>query len=67
MLERIAQMPEMPLGLDLLDLEVGDGGQQLRVPIDEALVLVDEAGAIELDEHLAHGARQPLVHGEALA
>ena len=65
--ERIAQMPEMALHLDLLDFEVGDGGEQLRVPIDEALVLVDEPGAVELDEHLAHGAGQPLVHGEALA
>ena len=66
-LERIAQMPEVTLHLDLLDLEVGDGGEQLRVPIDQALVLVDEAGAVEIDEHLAHGAREPLVHGEALA
>ncbi len=64
-LDRITQMPEVPLGLDLLDLEVGDGGQELRVPVDEPLVLVDEAGAMELDEDLAHGARQPLVHGEA--
>ena len=66
-LERIAQMPEVALHLDLLDFEVGDGGEQLRVPIDEALVLVDEACAIEIDEHLAHGAGQSLVHGEALA
>ncbi len=65
--ERIAQMPEMAFDLDLVDLEVGDRGQELRVPIDEALVLIDEAGAIEIDEHLAHGARQTLVHGEALA
>ena len=65
--ERIAQMPEVTLHLDLLDFEVGDGGEQLRVPIDEALVLVDEAGAVEIDEHLAHGAGQSLVHGEALA
>ena len=58
-------MPEMALGLDLLDFEVGDRGQELGVPIDQALVLVDQAGAIEIDEHLAHGARQALVHGEA--
>ena len=49
-------MPEVALHLDLLDFEVGDRGEQLRVPIDEALVLVDQPGAIELDEHLAHGA-----------
>ena len=65
--ERIAEMPEMALHLDLLDFEIGDRGEQLRVPIDEALVLVDQPCAVELDEHLAHGAGQPLVHGEALA
>ena len=63
-LDGIAQMPEMALGLDLLDLEVGDRGQELGIPIDETLVLIDEAGAIEIDEHLAHGTRQALVHGE---
>ena len=66
-LKRIAQMPEVALHLDLLHLEVGDGGEQLRVPIDQALVFIDEAGAIEIDEHLAHRARKPLVHGEAFA
>ena len=40
--DRIAEMPEMPFGLDRLDFEVGDGGQQIGVPIDEPLVLVDE-------------------------
>src|SRR3990170_8972346 len=64
-LDGIAQMPEMPLGLDLLDLEIGNGGQELGVPIDQALVLVDQAGTVEVDEDLAYGARQSLVHGEA--
>src|SRR5215475_10029664 len=66
-LEPIAQMPEVALDLDLLDFEVGDGGEQLRVPIDQALVFVNEPGAVEIDEHLAHGARKALVHGEAFA
>ena len=60
-------MPEVPFHLDLLHFEVGDGGEQLRVPVDQPLVLVDEPGAVELDEHLEHRAREPLVHGEALA
>ena len=55
----------MALGLGLLDFEIGDRGEKLRVPIDQALVLVDQPSAIELDEDLAHGARKPLVHGEA--
>ena len=66
-LDRIAQVPEVALGLDLHHLEIGDRGLQLRVPVDQPLVLVDQPLAIELDEHLEHGARQPLVHGEALA
>ena len=32
----------LPFVFDLLDLEVGDRRQQFRVPIDEALVLVDQ-------------------------
>ncbi len=50
--DRIFEMPEMTLGLDLHDFEVGDRGLKLRVPIDEALVLVDQAFLIELDENL---------------
>ena len=51
---------------DLLHLQVGDRRVELRVPIDEALVLIDEPRAIELDEDLHHGARQALVEREAL-
>ena len=37
------------------------------IPVDQALVFVDEAGAIKLDENLRHRARKAFVHGEALA
>ena len=40
---------------------------ELRVPVDEALVLVDQPLVVEIDEHLEDGLGQPLVHGEALA
>ena len=66
-LDRIFDVPEMALHLDLLHLEVGDRGEQLRVPVDQPLVLVDQALVVERDEHLEDGARQALVHGEALA
>ena len=66
-LDRIFDVPEMTAHLDLLHLEIGDRGQKLRVPVDQPLVLVDQAVVIERDEHLQHGARQPFVHGEALA
>ncbi len=65
--ERVADVPQVPLHLDLLHFEVGDGGDELRVPIDQPLVLIDEAGAIKLHEHFAHRAREALVHGEAFA
>ena len=63
----VARPFEGALGLDLHDLEVRDRGLELGVPVDEALVLVDEPLAIELNEHLGDRARQALVEGEALA
>ena len=38
-LDRIAQMPEMALGLDLLDLEIGDRGEQLGSQLTRRLSL----------------------------
>src|SRR6185436_10571810 len=67
LLERIAEMPEAALDLDLLDLEVGDPGLELRVPVDQPLVLVDQPLLVEVDEHLADCGREAVVHGEALA
>ena len=64
---RIAEVPKVPLRLGRHDLEVRDGGMQLRIPVDQPLVLVDQALAVELDEHLPHGAGEALVHGEAFA
>ena len=66
-LDRIAQIPEAALDLDLLHLEIGDRGQQLRIPVHQPLVFVDQAFAVQFDEHFHDGARQALVHGEAFA
>ena len=66
-LDRIAQIPEIALDLDLLHFEIGDRGEQFRVPVDQPLVLVDQAFAVQFDEHLHDGARQSLVHREAFA
>ena len=66
-LQRIADMPEPAvLHLALLHLQVGDRGAQHRVPVDQALVAVDQALAVEGDEDLDHRPAQALVHGEAL-
>ena len=66
-LDRIAQVPEIALDLGLLHFEIGDRGQQFRVPVDQPLVLVDQAFAVQFDEHLHDRARQALVHGETFA
>src|SRR5690606_9427495 len=34
-LDRIAEVPHMALHLALLDLKVGDGGMEFRIPVDE--------------------------------
>ncbi len=63
----VARPFEGALALDLDDLEVGDRGLELRVPVDQALVLVDEPLAMELDENPGDRARQACVQREALA
>ena len=64
---RVADVPELAVDLLLLDLEIGHRGLQLAIPVDQSLVLVDQAGAVQVDEHLAHRRRQAFVHGEAFA
>ena len=49
------------------DFEIGDRRVQRRVPVDETLVAVEQAVAIELNENLAHGARQAFIQREAFA
>src|SRR3990167_1015326 len=65
-LDRVFEVPEMPRDLPLIDFEIGDRRAQLRVPVDEPLVLVDELLAVEVDEDLPHRIGQPLVHREVL-
>ncbi len=65
-LDRIADVPEMALGLDLFDFEVGNRRLKFRVPVDEAFVLVDQPVIVEVDKHLEHRARHSFVQGEAL-
>jgi hypothetical protein len=42
-------------GLAVLDLEVGDRGLEMRVPVHEALAAVDQAAFVEVDEDLEDG------------
>ena len=55
----------MALDLGLHDLEIGNRGMQLGVPVDQPLVLVDQPLLVQRHEDLDYGAAQPLVHGKA--
>ena len=55
--DRIFDVPEIALGLDLHHFEIGNGGLEFWIPIDQSLVLIDEAFAIQCDEHFQHRAR----------
>ena len=65
-LDRVGDVPERTLLLDRVDLEVGDRRVQLGVPVDQPRPAVDQPVAVEPHEHLDDGARDRLVHGEAL-
>src|SRR5580700_6919843 len=66
-LDRIADVPQAALDLDLLHFEIGDRGEEFGVPIDEPLVAIDQPGIVKLDEHFHDGTGEALIHGEALA
>ena len=50
--KRIAQVPELALQFARFDLEIADRGLQARIPVDEALVPVEQPFVVEIDEHL---------------
>src|SRR5271166_5211983 len=62
----VARPFERAATFDLNDLQIRNRGLELRVPVDQPLVLIDEALAIKLDEHLGHGPRQTLIEGKSL-
>ena len=65
-LERIAEVPHIAVDLAIFDFEVTDRGAELRVPVDQPLVAVEQPLVIQVDEHLGHRRRKTGVHGEAL-
>ena len=64
--QRVAEVPHVSIGFDVLDLEIRNGCLHLRIPVDEPLGLVDQALVVEVDKNLANGLRQAFVHGEPL-
>jgi hypothetical protein len=55
-LQRVGEAPELAVLLLVVDLLVGEGGEELRVPVDEALASIDEPLLPEAHEGLDHGA-----------
>ncbi len=48
--ERVTQVPQTALFLFTDNLEVGDGGMQCRVPVDQPLTAIDQALVVESNE-----------------
>ena len=65
--QRIADVDELVVHLDVVELEVGERAQVERAPVDDAVVAVEPAALPEVDEELQHGADVAVVHREALA
>ncbi len=65
--EWIADVVELADALLVLDFEVGDGGLDAGVPVDDVGAAIDEALLVEADEGLVDGGREAVVHGEVLA
>ena len=65
--ERIADVRERVVDVDVRDLEVGERGQVERAPVDDPVRAVDPALLPQVDEEAHDGADVRLVHREALA
>ena len=65
--QRVAQVPQVAFLVVVFHFEVGDGGVELGVPVDQALAAIDQAVLVQAYEGFFHGFGQAVVHGEALA
>ena len=61
----VAHVPQVAGLVHILHLGVGQGGDAVGAPVDDAAALVDQALFIQLTESLANGLGAALVHGEA--
>ena len=64
--QRITQVPVMPRHFAGLDFEVRNRRLEMRVPVHQPLVAVDQALLVQVDEHFRDRLRQALVHREPL-
>ena len=64
--QRVAQVPQRALLVVVFYFQIGDGGMQLRVPVDQALAAVDQAVFVQANKGLFYRLGQAVIHGEAL-
>ncbi len=65
--ERVTDVVELAEALFVLDFEVGDGGLDAGVPVDDVGSAVDEALLVEADEGFFDRDGEAVVHGEVFA
>ena len=65
--QRISNVPEFTVLFFGHDFQIGDGGMQHRVPVDQSLAAIDKVFLVQAHEDLAYGVRQTLVHRETFA
>ena len=65
--EIVAHMVDGAQAFFGFDFEVGDGGLELRVPVDDVGSAIDEALLVEADEGFLDGDGEAVVHGEVFA
>lgn len=64
--QRIADVPQRAFLFLAHHFQVGHGGAQYRVPVDQTFAAVDQALFVEAHEHVADRARHLRVHREVL-
>ena len=65
--QRVADVPHGTFRFAVFHFEVGNGGAQFRVPVNQAFAAVDQVFFVQANKDFFHGIGKPLVHGEALA
>ena len=62
----VAAVPQVAVFVAVLDLEIGNGGGQFRVPVHQPLAAVDQPLLVQAHEDLDDRVGEPLVQGEAV-
>ena len=65
--QRVGDVPQVAVFLGAFDFEVGDGGLEHRIPVDQTLAAVDQALLIEADKGFGDDVAELVVHGEVFA